>query len=206
MPGLLGKKIGMTSIYTEDGRLVPVTVLEAGPCQVVDIKTEKRDGYSALKLGYGIRKEKHANKPQIEQYKKAGVDLPVKVKEFKSFDAAEFKIGDKILADLFKEGETVRVVGKSKGKGFQGVMRRHGFHGVGGRTHGQSDRERAPGSIGQSSYPSRVFKGTKMAGRMGQRQFTTGKLRVMRVIPDKNVILVKGAVPGSINSLVEIIK
>lgn len=206
MSGLLGKKIGMTSIYTEDGQIIPVTVLETGPCEVVAVKTNKKDGYEALLLGFGERKEKHVNKPQMEYYKKNKITPARNTKEFRNFDISEYKIGDKLTVDIFAVGDKVRIVGTSKGKGFQGVMRRHNFSGVGGRTHGQGDRERAPGSIGQSSWPSRVFKGTKMGGRMGGDRVTISSGKVVQIIPEKNLLLVKGPVPGCINSIVEINK
>ncbi len=205
MPGLLGKKIGMTNYYEEDGRVSPVTVIEAGPCTVVTIRTEKVDGYEALQLGFGTKKEKHLVKPQIEDYKKKNLKPSSVLKEFRNFDISEYKIGDELNTELFSEGDIVKVSGKSKGKGFQGVMKRHGFHG-GQRTHGQGDRERAPGSIGMSSYPSRVLKGMKMGGRMGYKRITTSGLKVVKVFADKNIILVRGAVPGAINSIVEIKK
>jgi len=206
MSGLLGKKIGMTSVYAEDGQIIPVTVLETGPCEVVAVKTTEKDGYEALLLGFGERKEKHTNKAQLEYFKKNKITPAKTTKEFKSFDVSEYKIGDKVTVEIFEAGDTVKIVGKSKGKGFQGVMKRHNFSGVGGRTHGQGDRERAPGSIGQSSYPSRVFKGTKMGGRTGNDQVTISRGKVVQVIPDKNLLLVKGPVPGSVNSIVEINK
>lgn len=205
MPGLLGKKIGMTNYYSEDGKVTPVTVLETGPCTVVAIKTKKNDGYEALQLGFGEKKEKHLNKPQIEYYKKNNLKPSSVLREFRNFDVAGYKIGDSLNLDLFTENDKVKVTSKSKGKGFQGVMKRHGFAG-GQRTHGQGDRERAPGSIGQSSYPSRVLKGMKMAGRMGYKNVTVSGLKVIKVIAEKNIILVKGAVPGAINSIVEINK
>ena len=206
MPGLLGKKLGMTSVFIEDGKSVPVTVIEAGPCHIYAVKSDEKDGYSALQLGYGERKEKRVNKPQLEVYKKNGLTPPQKLTEFRNFEGNEYKIGDVIKVDIFTEGEKVKVTGKTKGKGFQGVMRRHGFGGVGGTTHGQSDRLRHPGSIGQSSDPSRVFKGTRMAGRTGHTNSTVSNLRVVKILPEKNIIMVKGAVPGSINSIVEINK
>ena len=184
MPGMLGKKLGMTNIYSEDGRVFPVTVLEVGPCNVVAIKTKEKDGYEALQLGFGKKKEKHMNKPQIENYKKLNLTPSAFLREFKSFDISEYKIGDVITADIFAEGDVVKVSAKSKGKGFQGVMKRHGFSG-GQRTHGQGDRERAPGSIGQSSYPSRVLKGMRMAGRTGHKRITTSGLKVVKVINEK---------------------
>ena len=187
MPGLLGKKIGMTSVYSENGNVVPVTVIEAGPCEVLAVKSEDRDGYNALQVGFGNKKEKHSGKSQKEYLKKHNLSIPSKVKEF-------------------KVGDIVKVSGKSKGKGFQGVMRRHGFGGVGGTTHGQSDRLRAPGSVGASSYPSRVIKGMRMAGRTGGNNTTVAKLKVVQVLPEKNLILISGAVPGAVNSVIEINK
>lgn len=206
MPGLLGKKIGMTSVYTAEGIVVPVTVLETGPCSVVAVKTKESDGYEALQLGFGEKKEKHLNKPQLGYYKKNSVSPAAVLREFKGFDVSEYKVGDVVSVDLFEEGDPIKISGKSKGKGFQGVMKRHGFSGVGGRTHGQGDRERAPGSIGQSSYPSRVFKGTKMGGRTGNSRTTITGSKVVKVIPEKNLLLVKGTVPGAVNSIVEIKK
>jgi len=205
MPGMIGKKIGMTSVYTENGEVIPVTVLETGPCNVVAVKTKDKDGYEALQLGYGEKKEKQLTKPMSGYFKKNNVSPASVLKEFKNFDVSEYKIGDTVLVDIFNEGDPIKISGKSKGKGFQGVMKRHGFHG-GQRTHGQGDRERAPGSIGQSSYPSRVFKGIKMAGRTGYKRFTHTGSKVVKVIPEKNLLLVKGAVPGSVNTIVEINK
>jgi large subunit ribosomal protein L3 len=206
MPGLLGKKLGMTSVFLPDGKSVPVTVIEAGPCQVYAVKTSENDGYKAIQLGFGEKKEKRTAKAQLSVYEKAGLKPPKMLKEFKNFSDAEYKVGDSLNVEMFKEGDKVKVSGLSKGKGFQGVMRRHGFGGVGGTTHGQSDRLRAPGSIGQSSDPSRVLKGTRMAGRMGSDRVTISNLKVIKVIPEKNIIMVKGPIPGSINSLVEINK
>ncbi len=205
MPGLLGKKIGMTSIFTEDGLNIPVTAVKAGPCVVLEVKTKEKNGYNSVKLGFGEKKEKQLNKPELGFYKKAGLAPAEKVKEFKNFED-ELKVGDKIDLSIFSVGEKVQVTGKSIGKGFQGVMRRHGFSGVGGTTHGQGDRLRAPGSIGQSSWPSRVFKGTRMAGRTGNDKVTTKNLRVVMIDAEKNIIFIKGAVPGSINSIIEINK
>ena len=196
----------MTSIFSEDGQLIPVTVVEAGPCTVYGVRTKERDGYDALQLGFGEKKEKHVNKAQLKNCKDKGLNYPKILKEFKNFDVSQYNIGDKITVELFAEGDVVKVTGKSKGKGFQGVMKRHGFGGVGGTTHGQKDRLRAPGSIGQSSYPSRVFKGTRMAGRTGNVQITTRGLKVVKVDADKNIIFIKGTVPGAINSIVEIKK
>jgi large subunit ribosomal protein L3 len=206
MPGILGRKIGMTSVFNTEGDLLTVTVIEAGPCKVVSLREKEKDGYSALVLGFEESKEKHTTKPALGHFKKNNVSPKRTLKEFKNFDTGNVKVGDEIKADIFKEGDTVKVSGKSKGKGFQGVMKRHNFGGVGGTTHGQSDRLRAPGSIGQSSYPSRVFKGQRMAGRTGFKNVTVRNLKVVRVIPEDNLILISGAVPGSINSIIELNK
>ncbi|MDF1611001.1 MAG: 50S ribosomal protein L3 [Stygiobacter sp.] len=206
MPGLLAKKLGMTNIFTEDGQIVPVTILEAGPCKVYAVKTKEKDGYESLQLGFGERKEKNVNKPQKSYFEKIGLKAPKLLKEFRNFDISLYKVGDEINTSLFTVGEKVKVSGRNKGKGFQGVVRRHGFGGVGSSTHGQSDRERAPGSIGASSYPSRVFPGQRMAGRMGFENTTIRNLKIVKIIPEKNIIMVKGAVPGSINSIVAINK
>lgn len=206
MPGILGKKIGMTSVFNADGDLVTVTVIQAGPCKVVTLRNKEKDGYSAVAIGFEEKKEKHVSKPVLGQFKKNSLTPFKTVKEFKGFDVDSLKIGDEIKVDFFKEGDVIKVRGKSKGKGFQGVMRRHNFGGVGGTTHGQSDRLRAPGSIGASSYPSRVFKGQRMAGRMGFENVTVRNLKVIKIIQEDNLILVKGAVPGAINSIVELIK
>ncbi|MDR3609618.1 MAG: 50S ribosomal protein L3 [Ignavibacteriaceae bacterium] len=206
MSGIIGRKMGMSSVYNNEGNIVPVTVIQAGPCQVVTIKTAEKDGYEALQLGFGSRKEKNISKPVMGQYKKNNLTPSYILKEFSFSEISNYKIGDEIKVDFFKEGEKIKVRSKSKGKGFQGVMRRHGFGGVGGTTHGQSDRLRAPGSIGASSYPSRVFKGQRMAGRMGYENVTVSNLSVVKILPDQNLILVKGAVPGSINTIVELLK
>lgn len=206
MSGIIGKKIGMTSIFNPDGEIIPVTVIQAGPCKVVSIRTKDKDGYEALQLGFGEKREKNISKPLLGHYKKNNLSPSRVIREFKKFIIADYKIGDEIKADFFTEGENIKVRGMSKGKGFQGVMRRHGFGGVGGTTHGQSDRLRAPGSIGSSSYPSRVFKGMKMAGRMGNENVTISNLKVVKVIPEQNLIMVKGSTPGAINSIVELIK
>jgi len=207
MVGLIGKKLGMSSIFGNDGEMIPVTVIQAGPCKIVNIRTVEKDGYTALQLGFGKKKSKNVSKPVIGQYTKSGIDTPSAIlKEYRYTETDAYKIGDEIKVDLFTEGEKIRVKGKSKGKGFQGVMKRHGFGGVGGTTHGQSDRLRAPGSIGSSSYPSRVFKGMKMGGRTGFEAITVQNLKIVKILPDENIILVKGAVPGSINSIVELIK
>ncbi len=206
MPGILGKKIGMTSIFNAEGDLVTVTVIQAGPCKVVSVRDKQKDGYSAVAIGFEEKKEKHVSKPVLGQFKKNNLSPLRTVREFKGFDTDNLKVGDEIKVDLFKTGDIIKVRGKSKGKGFQGVMKRHNFGGVGGTTHGQSDRLRAPGSIGSSSYPSRVFKGMKMAGRMGFENVTIRNLKVIKIIPEDNLIMVNGSVPGSINSIVELIK
>lgn len=206
MKGLIGRKLGMTSVFTDDGSSVPCTLIEAGPCYVTAVKTKDNDGYTALQLGFTERKEKRLAKPQVKNFKKKNLPLLRFLKEVRDFEGAEeFKVGDVIKADLFKEGDIVKVTSKSKGKGFQGVVKRHGFGG-GSVTHGQSDRLRAPGSIGASSYPSRVFKGQRMAGRTGGDQVSIRNLKVVKVIADSNLILIKGAVPGAISGIVEIYK
>lgn len=205
MSGLIGKKIGMSTVFNAEGEIVPVTVIQAGPCKVTAVRTKERDGYLAVQLGFGEKKEKNLSKPLSGFFKKNEISPSAVLKEFK-FQESELKVGDELKVDLFKEGEKIKVRGKSKGKGFQGVMRRHGFGGVGGSTHGQSDRLRAPGSIGSSSYPSRVFKGQRMAGRMGYENVTVSNLKVIKILTEQNLILVKGAVPGAINSYVELIK
>ena len=207
MPGLLGKKIGMTSLYTEEGLSLPVTVLQVGPCTVFSKKTIEKDGYKSLQLGFGDKKEKRLNKAQKDFFSKLNKKPAKVLREFKNYsNYDEINVGDEINTELFQVGEKVVVSGISKGKGFQGVMKRHGFSGVGGATHGQKDRQRAPGSIGQSSYPSRVFKGTRMGGRTGNQKISVKNLRIAQIIPDENLILVVGAVAGSINSIIEINK
>jgi large subunit ribosomal protein L3 len=202
MSGLIGKKVGMTSIFDENGKNIPCTVIEAGPTQV---RTEEVDGYNALQLGFDDKAEKRANKAEKGHFKKAGTSPKRKIVEFRDFEG-EFKLGDTIGVDLFQEGEFVDVVGTSKGKGFQGVVKRHGFAGVGQSTHGQHNRLRAPGSIGAASYPARVFKGLKMAGQMGNERVTVQNLRVLKVVPEKNLIVVKGCVPGHKNAYITIEK
>ena len=205
MSGLIGRKIGMTSIFDENGKNIPCTVIEAGPCVVTQVRTNEIDGYEALQLGFDDKTEKHTVKAEEGHFKKAGTAAKKKVVEFQGFDA-EFKLGDSIDVSLFAEGEFVDVMGHSKGKGFQGVVKRHGFGGVGQATHGQHNRLRAPGSIGASSYPSRVFKGMRMAGRMGGDNVTVQNLKVLRVVADKNLLVIKGCVPGCKNSYVIIQK
>ncbi|CAM4092762.1 50S ribosomal protein L3 [Zobellia nedashkovskayae] len=205
MSGLIGKKVGMTSIFDENGKNIPCTVIEAGPCVVTQVRTEEVDGYKALQLGFDDKADKRANKAEAGHFKKAGSSPKKKVVEFKGFDE-DYKLGDTIGVDVFVEGEFVDVVGTSKGKGFQGVVKRHGFAGVGQATHGQHNRLRAPGSIGAASYPARVFKGMKMAGRMGGDRVTVQNLKVLKVVPEKNLLVVKGAVPGHKNAYVTIEK
>lgn len=205
MSGLIGKKIGMTSLFDENGKNIPCTVIEAGPCVVTQVRTEEVDGYEALQLGFDDKKAKSSNKALDGHFKKAGTSAKRKVVEFKGFDA-EHKLGDEITVELFTEGEFVDVSATSKGKGFQGVVKRHGFGGVGQATHGQHNRLRAPGSIGAASYPARVFKGMRMAGRMGGEKVTVQNLRVLKVVPEKNLLVVKGAVPGHKNAYVTIQK
>lgn len=205
MSGLIGKKIGMTSIFDENGKNIPCTVIEAGPCVVTQVRTNEVDGYEALQLGFDDKTEKHATKADLGHFKKAGTSAKKKVVEFQGFEG-EFKLGDNITVELFNEGEFVDVQGVSKGKGFQGVVKRHGFGGVGQSTHGQHNRLRAPGSVGASSYPSRVFKGMRMAGRMGGVNVKVQNLRVLKVVAEKNLLVVKGAIPGCKNSYVIIQK
>lgn len=201
MSGLIGRKIGMTSIFDENGKNIPCTVIEMGPCVVTQVRTKEVDGYEAYQLGFDDKKEKSATKAELGHFKKAGTSAKRKVVEFQDFDE-NYNLGDVITVDLFAEGEFVDVQGTSKGKGFQGVVKRHGFGGVGQVTHGQHNRLRAPGSIGASSYPSRVFKGMRMAGRTGGEKVTVQNLRVLKVVADKNLLVVKGAVPGHKNSYV----
>ncbi|MBC5835448.1 50S ribosomal protein L3 [Flavobacterium sp. F372] len=205
MSGLIGRKIGMTSIFDENGKNIPCTVIEAGPCVVTQVRTNEVDGYEALQLGFDDKTEKHTVKAEEGHFKKAGTAAKKKVVEFQGFDS-EFKLGDSIDVNLFAEGEFVDVMGTSKGKGFQGVVKRHGFGGVGQATHGQHNRLRAPGSVGASSYPSRVFKGMRMAGRMGGDNVTVQNLKVLKVVADKNLLVIKGCVPGCKNSYVIIQK
>lgn len=206
MPGILGKKLGMTSIFDADGKLIPCTVIEAGPCTVLQKRSREKDGYEALQLGYQARSEKNVSKPMAGQFKSFNVKPLRFVREFKGFDMEAMNSGDTVTVEMFEAGEKVTVSGTSKGKGFQGVMKRHGFGGVGGATHGQHNRLRAPGSIGQSSYPSRVFRGMRMGGRTGGRRVSSKNLTVLRVIPESNIIIVKGAVPGTRKGLLEIHK
>jgi large subunit ribosomal protein L3 len=205
MSGLIGKKVGMTSIFDDNGKNIPCTVIEAGPCIVTQVRTEEVDGYNALQLGFDDKAEKRANKAEMGHFKKAGSSTKKKVVEFRDFEG-EFKLGETVGVDVFVEGEFVDVSATSKGKGFQGVVKRHGFAGVGQATHGQHNRLRAPGSIGAASYPARVFKGMKMAGRMGGGRVTVQNLRVLKVVPEKNLLVVKGCVPGHKNAYLTIEK
>ena len=203
MSGLIGKKVGMTSIFDENGKNIPCTVIEAGPCVITQVRTTEADGYEALQLGFDDAKK--ANKAAAGHAKKAGTVAKRKVVEFQGFEG-EFKLGDSITVDQFTEGEFVDVSGTSKGKGFQGVVKRHGFRGVGQATHGQHNRLRAPGSIGAASYPARVFKGMRMAGRMGGDKIKVQNLKVLKVVAEKNLLVVKGCVPGHKNAYVIIQK
>ncbi|MGB5364295.1 MAG: 50S ribosomal protein L3 [Aureibaculum sp.] len=205
MSGLIGRKIGMTSIFDDNGKNIPCTVIEAGPCVVTQVRTKEVDGYEALQLGFDDKTEKQSNKALNGHFKKAGTSAKKRVVEFQGFKK-DYKLGDLITVDQFEEGEYVDVLGTSKGKGFQGVVKRHGFAGVGQATHGQHNRLRAPGSIGAASYPARVFKGMKMAGRMGGVNVKVQNLRVLKVVPEKNLLVVKGAVPGHKNSYIIIEK
>ena len=205
MKGIIGKKIGMTSIFDQSGKQTACTIIEAGPCVVTQVKTQDTDGYNALQLAFSDKKQNHVNGASKNHFAKANTSAKSFVKEFRNY-YQEQNIGDTITAEIFAEGEKVDVVGTTKGKGFQGVVKRHGFSGVGEASHGQHDRQRAPGSIGGSSYPSRVFKGMRMAGRMGQDRVKVKGLQIIKVFPDKNYILVSGSVPGHNGSIVLIQK
>jgi len=205
MPGLIGKKIGMTSVYSAEGKNIPCTVIEAGPCVVTQVKTVETDGYEALQLAFEEKKEKRTTKALDGHFKKANTTPKKKLVEFSEFES-EFKLGDAVTVDIFEELAFVDVTGISKGKGFQGVVKRHGFGGVGGATHGQHNRLRAPGSIGAASYPARVFKGMRMAGRTGGNTVKVENLQVLKIIPENNLLLVKGSLPGSKGSYVIIEK
>ncbi|GAB5537681.1 MAG: 50S ribosomal protein L3 [Rubricoccaceae bacterium] len=206
MSGILGRKVGMTTIFDEAGRQTVCTVIEAGPCAVTHVKTDETDGYNAVQIGFGTKKEKRTTKALQGHFERAGVDRQRYLVEFRDF-GQEVELGDQLaVSDVLEEGDTVHVAGTSKGKGFQGVVKRHNFAGVNDATHGQHNRQRAPGSIGQASTPSRVFKGQRMAGRTGNERVTVKNLRVVRLFPDNNLLLVKGAVPGPKNGLLEIRK
>ena len=200
MPGLLGKKIGMTSVFSADGKNVPCTVIECGPCVVTQIKTVETDGYAAVQVGFQDVKEKNVSAPLLGHFKNSGVTPKRHLADF-VYDQ-ELYLGDAVTVELFGEEDFVDVVGTSKGKGFQGVVKRHGFGGVGQSTHGQDDRQRKPGSIGACSYPAKVFKGMRMGGQMGGKRVTTQNLKVLKVIPEHNLLLVKGSVPGCNGSIV----
>src|SRR5215216_6484094 len=205
MKGIIGKKIGMTSVFTPDGKQTACTIIEAGPCTVTQVKTQTTDGYNATQIAFGDKKEKHSNSALNKHFAKANTGSKKFVKEFRDY-SPEKNLGDAITVDIFSEGDKVDVVGTTKGKGFQGVVKRHGFHGVGEQSHGQHDRSRAPGSIGGSSYPARVFKGMRMAGRMGQDKVQVKGLSVVKIFPEKNYILISGSVPGHNGSIVLIQK
>ena len=204
MLGIIGKKVGMTTLYDSKGHSAPCTVIEGGPCVVTQIKTLATDGYQAVQLGYADKKEKNTSKPLQGHFKKASCTPKRKLVEFRNFAekvGQEVKLGQVIrVEDIFTVGEYVDAIGTSKGKGFQGVVKRHGFSGVGGRTHGQHNRERAPGSIGGASYPSRVFKGMKMAGRTGGQRVKVANLKVLKIFPEQNLIVINGAIPGPSNA------
>jgi len=206
MAGIIGRKIGMTSVFSVEGKNVPCTVIEAGPCVITQVKTEEKDGYEALQLAYGDKKEKNATKAEFGHFKKAGIKPKKVVAEFMNTYQEEFELGQEIDVSVFHENDYVDVVGVSKGKGFQGVVKRHNFRGVNDATHGQHNRLRAPGSIGASSWPSRVFKGMRMAGRDGGKTVTIENLLVMKIVPEKNLIVVKGSVPGAKGSYIMIRK
>ena len=205
MSGLIGKKIGMTSLYDEKGNNLACTIIEAGPCVVTQIKNEEKDGYNSVQLGFLDKKERNINKAEAGHFKNANTTPKSNLFEFKNFEN-ELSVGDVLNVDHFSEGEFVDISGTSKGKGFQGVVKRHGFAGVGQSTHGQHNRLRAPGSIGAASYPARVFKGMKMAGQMGNEKVTVQNLKVIKVVPEKNLLVIKGCVPGHKNSIVTIRK
>ena len=205
MSGLIGKKIGMTSLYDEKGNNLACTIIEAGPCVVTQIKNEEKDGYNSVQLGFLDKKERNINKAEAGHFKNAKTAPKSNLFEFKNFEN-ELSVGDVLNVDHFIEGEFVDISGTSKGKGFQGVVKRHGFAGVGQSTHGQHNRLRAPGSIGAASYPARVFKGMRMAGQMGNEKVTVQNLKVIKVVPEKNLLVIKGCVPGHKNSIVTIRK
>ncbi len=201
MSGIIGKKVGMTSLFNAEGKNIPCTVIEAGPCVVTQVRTVEKDGYEAIQLAYDEKKEKNTSKPMKGHFAKAGTTPKRKLVEFKHFVETK-SIGDVLNVDLFNEGDLVDIVGTSKGKGFQGVVKRHGFAGVGGQTHGQHNRLRAPGSLGASSWPSKVFKGMRMAGRMGGDRVKIQNLEILKVYPEQNLLVVSGSVPGAKGSYV----
>ncbi len=206
MSGIIGKKVGMTTIFNAEGQAVPCTLIEAGPCVVTQVRTEDKDGYAAIQLGYGEKKEKNTSRSLVGHFKKAGTTPKRKLVEFKEFEK-EYSLGETIrVEDVFAEGDFLDVSGNSKGRGFQGVVKRHGFAGVGGQTHGQHNRGRHPGSIGACSFPSRVFKGVRMGGRMGNTRTTIQNLRVLKVLTEQNLIVVNGSIPGAKNSYITLHK
>ena len=204
MPGIIGKKIGMTSIFSVEGKALPCTMIEAGPCVVTQVKTQDRDGYEAVQLGFGSKKEKNTPNALMGHFKKANTSPKSELVEFSNFE--NLNLGDTVNVDIFSEGEFVDIAGTSKGKGFQGVVKRHNFAGVGQATHGQHNRLRAPGSIGAASYPAKVFKGMRMAGQMGNKRVTSPNLQVLKVIAEKNILIVKGSVPGANGSTLTIVR
>lgn len=206
MSGIIGKKVGMTTIFNAEGQAVPCTLIEAGPCVVTQVRTEDKDGYTAIQLGYGEKKEKNTSRSLVGHFKKAGTTPKRKLVEFKEFEK-EYSLGETIrVEDVFAEGDFLDVTGNSKGRGFQGVVKRHGFAGVGGQTHGQHNRGRHPGSIGACSFPSRVFKGVRMGGRMGNTRTTIQNLKVLKVLTEQNLIVVNGSIPGAKNSYITLHK
>jgi len=206
MSGIIGKKVGMTTIFNAEGQAVPCTLIEAGPCVFTQVRTEDKDGYKAIQLGYGEKKEKNTSRSLVGHFKKAGTTPKRKLVEFKEFEK-EYNLGETIrIEDVFVEGDFIDVSGNSKGRGFQGVVKRHGFAGVGGQTHGQHNRGRHPGSIGACSFPSRVFKGVRMGGRMGNTRTTIQNLKVLKVLTEQNLIVVNGSIPGAKNSYITLHK
>jgi len=205
MKGIIGKKVGMTSVFDPSGKQTACTIIEAGPCVVTQVKTQDSDGYNAIQLSFGDKKEKHSTKSEVNHFAKAQTAPNKFSKEFRDY-SLEKNIGETVTVDIFAEGDKVEVVGTTKGKGFQGVVKRHGFHGVGQQSHGQHDRQRAPGSLGASSFPSRVLKGMRMGGHMGVDRRKLQNLQVVKVIADKNLILVKGSIPGHNGSFVTLEK
>lgn len=206
MSGIIGKKIGMTTIYNAEGQAVPCTLIQAGPNVVTQVRTEEKDGYTAIQLGFGEKKEKNTSRPLLGHFKKANTTPKRKLVEFKEFEK-EYSLGDTIrIEDVLVEGDFIDVTGNTKGRGFQGVVKRHGFGGVGGQTHGQHNRQRHPGSIGACSFPSRVFKGIRMAGRMGNNRVTIQNLKVLKVITDQDLVVISGSIPGPKNSFVTLHK
>ncbi len=203
MLGIIGKKLGMSQVFEQNGDLIPVTIVEAGPCQVVQVKTPEKEGYSAVQLGFEKKPEKRANKPELGHFKAANTEPYRHLSELRDFESDHLKVGESITVNLFKVGDKVKVSGITKGKGFQGVVKRYNFKG-GPKTHGQSDRHRAPGSIGASAYPSHVIKGMKMPGRMGGDNKTVRGLSIIKIDPDNNLLYIKGAVPGARNGIVTI--